>query len=140
MGGAFHYNGSNYAVYDAGGFVRGMVYGSDAGTSLLNALTGGTHAAVNVTPATLGNLSLQTLKLDGAGVNINLSAGATLTLTNAGGLLKAGGGTSTISGGAGLATTAGEFVIRTDVASDNILLNTSLLGNNITVVKTVPAR
>src|SRR5208337_4733269 len=53
-----------------------------------------------------------------------LSAAQTLNLS-AGGILKTGGGTATISGGSGISTT-GEYVLRTDTASDQVTITTPL--------------
>ena len=67
-----------------------------------------------------------TLSLSGASTGFSLAAGQTLTLTD-GGILKTGGGTATISGGAGISTT-GEYVLRADTASDQLAIATPLGG------------
>ncbi|NBV26301.1 MAG: hypothetical protein EBR99_03200, partial [Actinobacteria bacterium] len=56
---------------------------------------------------------------------------ATQTLTIAsGGILRAGGSTSTISGGTGITTTSGgDYVIRTDLAGDAITIFTPLVAS-----------
>ena len=128
------YNGTSYAAYDAGGFVRALIYG---GTDL-NA------PAVIATGATLGvDDPAQNVKVTGsitaqttASVNtINLGAsnftmfdGNQVFSTN--GILSAGGTALSINSGKLQPTTSGsEMIIRVDGASD-VLTITSILQNN----------
>jgi autotransporter-associated beta strand protein len=131
-------NGTDYAVYDVVGGVhlRAMDYTIDASAvdvnltadaSTLGAVTnkhvqlrGGAFAITAQTSDTIN-----TLKIAGAN-NLTLAASATLTLAK-GGLLKTGGGSSTISGDNTL-TAPGEYVIRTDTATDQLSINTVIAG------------
>jgi len=131
-------NGADYTVYDVAGGVhlRAMDYTTDASAADVNLtadaatlggvtnkhvqLRGGTFAITAQTSDTIN-----TLKIAGAN-NLTLDGAATLTLAN-GGLLKTGGGSSTISGGNAL-TTPGEYVIRTDSATDQLVINTVIAG------------
>ncbi|MCX6876176.1 MAG: autotransporter-associated beta strand repeat-containing protein [Verrucomicrobia bacterium] len=133
-GNSCYFNGSDFAVYDAGsdglytttldGFIRSINYGVDANsrtsatgaTFASNATTGAgttynqevTGSITAQTTLTLGANSGSgqnngTLKIVGAS-DLTMASGATLTLENVNdtgtkGILKTGGGTSTISGG-----------------------------------------
>ena len=122
--------GTDYAFYDATGFVRGINYGVDAGST--TAAGGSSLTGTNV--QTTGAVTAQTtatfttLKLSG-NTNVTLAAGQTLTTS---GLLKAGNvaGGATLSGGTGVqAASNGELVIRTDGASDALTISTPILAN-----------
>lgn len=137
MSPAAYFGGASYAAYDAAGYARALVYGSDtnapasiaAGTSL-----GVDDATKNVQIS--GNISAQrtaavnTLRI-GAANTLTLSVG-TLALN---GILKAGGSVAasagTIRGGSGLTTTApgNELVIRTDGSLDTLTILSPLLAN-----------
>ena len=118
-------NGANYAVYDAGGFVRAMVAGSNAWDYALT-VSSSRHVLLDTAYSSQPSLMLLTLSLSGASTGFALNSSATLTLTT-GGILKTGGGTATISGGVGLSTT-GEYVLRADTASDQLTIATLLSG------------
>jgi fibronectin-binding autotransporter adhesin len=117
--------GANYAVYDAGGFLRAMT-GGDGPNDYSTSITPNRH--VQLTSSALGqdDTTLLTLKLSGGGVDFPLNTGKTLTLTN-GGILKTGGGSSTISGGNGL-TTSTEYAIRADASTDQLIINNPIAG------------
>ncbi len=128
------YNGSSYAAYDAGGFVRGLIYGTDlnapasiaAGATLgVNDATQDVQISGSITAQTTA--SVNTIRDPGA-FSITLAGGQTLSLN---GFLKSGGGAATISGGSGITTTASgnEMVIRTDAAGDSLTINTPILAN-----------
>ena len=125
------FNGSNFAAYDSAGFIRGISYGTDAGsvTSSGGTTVSGTYVQItgNVTAQTTSTLT--TLNLSGS-PNLTLASGQTLTVS---GILKSGGsGTSTISGGAGIQpTNAGELVLRADAAGDALILATPIPANGI---------
>jgi fibronectin-binding autotransporter adhesin len=122
-------NGADYAVYDAAGFVRAMVAGSNAWDYAYDPSPAGMasrHVLIDTNYASQPSLSLLTLSLSGANAGYSLAAAQTLALVN-GGILKTGGGTATISGGAGLSTT-GEYVLRTDTQNDQLTINTPLGG------------
>jgi fibronectin-binding autotransporter adhesin len=125
------FGGSNYAAYDAAGFVRGIAYGTDAGavTTAGGASVAGTYVQLtgNVTAQTTATFA--TLNLAGS-PSLTLGAAETLTVN---GLLKSGGsGTSTISGGAGIQAAAGaELVVRSDLAGDSLRIGTPILANGV---------
>jgi autotransporter-associated beta strand protein len=118
-------NGADYAVYDAGGYVRAMVAGSNASDYALS-VTSSRHVLLTSTVTAQPSIALLTLSLSGAGAGFSLASTATLTLS-AGGILKTGGGTATISGGAGLSTT-GEYVLRADTPGDQLAITAPLGG------------
>ena len=134
-----YFNGGDFAVYDttAGtgllGFVRGIKYGTDAGsatsagvafTATLNqemttSITGQPTKTLGVSGTSSG-----TLKIVGAS-DLALASNAVLTIAGKGnngamGILKTGGGTSTISGSgtASLSLSNTQEDIRTDGATD----------------------
>ena len=128
------YNGSQYAAYDAGGFVRGLIYGTDAdapasvpsGATLgVDDATQNVEISGNITAQTTA--SVNTIRDPGA-FSITLAGGQTLSFN---GFLKSGGNAATISGGNGITTTAGgnEMVVRTDAAGDTLTISTPILAN-----------
>ncbi|MEZ0255746.1 MAG: autotransporter-associated beta strand repeat-containing protein [Chthoniobacter sp.] len=138
------WNGNEYAVRDAGGFIRPMNQGTDAGTNLV---TSSVASFTNVGGATAhseigsggsvtaqGTATIGTLMFGAGGTSLTLNGGATLTLGTSG-ILKTGGGTSTISGGTalqlGTASTT-DSVIRVDSASDILAINTPITFFNTT--------
>ena len=139
------FNGSNYAAYDAGGFVRAMNYITDNGGAAAIVSTANatfTAAAANAKQVDLGSTgsisaagseSINTLRI-GANTTANtvvVGTGNTLTIAT-GGILKTGGTASTISGGTGLSSGSSELVIRTDSSSDSLAISTPILLNTVT--------
>jgi autotransporter-associated beta strand protein len=128
------FNGSSYAYYDAGGFVRGINYGIDGGTATTGAgatigALGGNHVQVTGSISGQTDITINTLNLSGADRYFVLGAptAQTLTLTN-GGILKGGGGASQISGGT-VAAGAAELVIRADLATDSVKIDSVISGS-----------
>ena len=127
------YNGSSYAAYDAGGFVRGLIYGTDA-NALASIPAGATIGVVDATKNVQisGNITAQTTASvntiqDPGAFSITLSGGQTLSFNS---ILKSGGSAATISSGTGITTASGsEMVIRTDVAADSLTISTPILIN-----------
>ena len=140
-----YFNGGDFAVYDTSGgtgtkgFVRAINYGVDANSATSSgsiSTTDNQQITGNISgqnSVTLGTSSVNgTLKIDGP-YSITMNSGQTLTITGSGdsgadGILKTGGGTSTISGGAALALTNTQGDIRVDTAADvlNIAMPLSL--------------
>ena len=127
------FNGSNYAAYDAGGFVRGLIYGTDT-NALAPIATGTTFGVSDATKQVQisGDITAQTTGAvntisDPGSFSITLAAGQTLSFN---GFLKSGGTAASISGGTGITTTASnnEMVIRTDSAGDTLTLSTPILA------------
>ncbi|MGO9111564.1 MAG: autotransporter-associated beta strand repeat-containing protein [Thermoguttaceae bacterium] len=119
-------NGADYAVYDAGGYTRAMVVGSNAWDYALNSVTGSRHVLLTTPVTSQPSVALLTLSLSGAGTSFTMANTATLTLS-AGGILKTGGGPATVGGGTGISTT-GEYVLRANSASDQLDIMTPLSG------------
>ncbi len=122
--------GSDFAFYDAAGFVRGINYGVDADTTTAagGASLTGTHAQTTGAVTAQTTATFSTLKLSG-NTNVTLAAGQTLTTS---GLLKAGNvaGGATLSGGTGIqAANNTELVVRTDGANDTLTISTAILAN-----------
>lgn len=128
------FNGGDYAWYDAGGYVRGINYGTDAGSESITS-SQATFTAGKQYEQVSGNgaitaqttQAITTLNLANSN-NFTLADGATLTVN---GILKSGGTAGgTIGGGSGIQTTAGgEMVIRTDTADDTLNISTPILAN-----------
>ena len=125
------FGGSNYAASDAAGFVRGIAYGTDAGsvTTAGGASVSGTYVQLTGNVTAQNTATFATLNLSGS-PNLTLAAAQTLTVN---GLLKSGGsGTSTIGGGAGIQAAAGaELVVRSDLAGDSLTIGTPILANGL---------
>ncbi len=138
------FGGSNYAWYDAGGFVRGIVYsGSSKDANTLT--TSGTTSIVGTTNLyiqTTGAVTAQntatftTLNLAGTGTtagsnDFTLASGKTLTVN---GILRSGnvsGSSSTISGGTGIEAGRGlDLVIRTDQVNDSLTISSAILDDH----------
>ena len=128
------YNGSRYAAYDAGGFVRGLIYGTDlnAPASILAGATLGVNDATKDVQIS-GDITAQTTAVvntisDPGAFSITLTGGQTLSIN---GFLKSGASAATISGGNGITTTVAgyEMVIRTDAAGDTLTISTPILDN-----------
>jgi len=130
-----YFGGSSYAAYDAGGFVRGLIYGTDANTEVADTITAGRHVQLTASQTDQAGISLLTLNLAGGGVNYSQADSQTLTVP---GILKSGGGAlSTISGGASLTTASNaELVIRTDTSSDLLTISTDITGTSGGLTKT----
>ena len=137
------FGGSAYAINDATGYLRAMNYTSDIDAASVGAsATDFTAAAVTGKHVDLGSGSsisagitenIKSLRIGGTN-GVTLGAGNTLTLTN-GGILKTGGGESTISGGTGLSATGSplsDLVIRTDGSTDKLVINSPILLNTVT--------
>ncbi|PTX96714.1 hypothetical protein DB345_05895 [Spartobacteria bacterium LR76] len=122
-------NGANYGYMNASGsYIRAAVYGSDAGfVNASGSLTASSHNLVSSSITNQANVTVNTIKFDGAGaVDLGLASNATLALAS-GGLLRAGGGATTISGGTIRGNTGVELVVRTDSVSDSLVIN-SVIG------------
>ena len=118
---------ADFAVYDAGLFLRAVNWGSD--TTL--ATTVAASAALTITKANWLNASSGTTGTvtQATGITINglkLTNGATLIasgLVNTPSILASGGTTSTISGSAGLTAPASlDLIVRADAPSDTLYI------------------
>jgi len=118
------FGGSNYAWYDATGFVRGINYGVDAGSITRGAttsITGTNYVRITGTISAQATATFKTLNIAGAN-DFTLASGATVTVS---GILKSGGGSATISGGTAIQTTGNaDLEFRTDLASDSLTIST----------------
>jgi autotransporter-associated beta strand protein len=130
-----YFGGSSFAAYDAGGFVRGLIYGTDTNAAATNTITAGNHVQLNTTPANQNTISLLSLNLSGGGVDWTQNAAQTLTVPS---ILKTGGGAaSTISGGTSVTTASNaEFIVRTDTVSDLLTISTGITGTSGGLTKT----
>ncbi len=125
------FGGDAYAYMDdAGTFLRGAVYGSDAGfdtSAGAVSITITTHQEITGAVTAQNSASFTTFKISGNNP-LTLAPGQTVT---ASGLLKAGNvaGGAAISGGSGIkAANNAELVIRTDGASDLLTISTPILA------------
>ena len=125
------FSGADYAYMNsAGGFVRAPVYGTDSGfVNASGSLTTGVsnHNLVQASLTGVATSTVATIKFSGASaVNLTQATNATLTLAQ-GGLLRAGGGSTTISGGTLSVSADGQYVFRVDSASDSLTIS-SVIG------------
>jgi autotransporter-associated beta strand protein len=122
------YNGSSYAFYDVGGFVRGLSYGTDPNSSTTGTTSSVSGTNVQVTgPVTAqSTTSLNTLNIVGAN---NFTFQDSGQILNVNGILKTGGGASDFSNGAGIQQSTGDLVIRTDGPTDSVTLDVPI-GTN----------
>jgi autotransporter-associated beta strand protein len=126
------YNGSSYASYDSGGFVRAYT------TSDTNAVSSGAGTS------TIANTSTNNVFLTGADTaqttatvnTINMGSTGTIALAAANtlstsGILVSGNTAASISGGTSLssATAGAELVVRTDLSTDNLDISTPIVNN-----------
>ncbi len=128
----YYSNGSNYAFYDTNNYVRGVNWGVDA-----NTLTTGASASFGNPSSTkmqqiTGTISAQAGSsqvgaVNISGANVNLVLGGQLQLW---GILKSGTGSSMISGGQIMcAGTGNMYFIRSDSASDILMINSPVITN-----------
>jgi len=125
--GAF-YNGADFAYYDATGFVRAGVYGTDA--TFVNAgasLTANANNQVLSSITGQAAVTVSTIKFAGAGV-VDLTQAANTILTGTS-ILRSGGGSTIISGGTIRGGVNTELLIRTDSASDSLTINSAIVAN-----------
>ena len=131
-----YFNSGDFAVYDPAGFVRGIKYGTDSvsatsagGASFANTtnqqITGDITAQPSVTLGTGANLG--TLKIVGTSSVTMSNSTQTLSFSNgsnvgANGIIKTGGGTSTISGGTNVTFNNGQADVRVDSAADALTI------------------
>jgi hypothetical protein len=131
------FGGNNFATYDSAGYVRGINYGVDAnsivsggGSTITGTLTAASNVELTGGIAAQNSASINTLNLG----NNSLTLGTSQTLT-VNGILESGG-SATISGGNGIAYGgyAGEsdLVVRTNLASDTLNIDTSVAAANLT--------
>ena len=125
-----YFNGSNFAAYDSVGFVRGIAYGTDPGstTSAGGATVSGSYVQITGNVTAQNTATFTTLNVSGSS---NLALGASQTLT-VNGILKSGNvaGAPSISGGTGIQAAAGaELVVRADNANDSLTIATPILAN-----------
>ena len=123
--------GGNYAWYDAtNNYVRGINYGTDAGSVTSGAATSLSGTYVQTTGAVSAQTTgtFATLNISGNNGPFNLANGATLTVN---GILKTGNnGWYNITGGNGIqAVNNAELVIRVDQGGDGLHIYNSILAN-----------
>ncbi len=142
-----YFNGDDFAVYDPAGYVRGVRYGLDwnsatspGGTSFANTylqeITGHITEQATVTLGTATNGDNGRLRIVGPHNITMADATRRITIniqgnTGSSGILKTGGGTSTIGGGAGLTMEGVQGIFRVVDASDtlDIAMPVSFTGN-----------
>ncbi len=127
------FNGSNYAYNDvSGGYVRGIDYGIDAGTSTTSGTTSiatTTYAQTTGAITAQGSSTFTGLQINGSSpADITLGSGAILATS---GILRTGGGSTTISGGSSIRAGGlnAELVVRTDTAADSVTISAPITTN-----------
>ena len=126
---------SDFAYYDASGYVRAINYGTDANTgnfgagTAIGAAYSNWYVNLNGSQAAQTSGTFNTLRFSGA-YSMNLAQNATFTIANGGLLVAGNNGYATIAGGAGIqAGNNTELIIRTDATSDGLRLDTPILAN-----------
>jgi len=133
VNGGIFFNGANFAAMNsAGGYLRELQYGTDALTAAENTITAATHVKLTSTQAAQNTISLRTLNLSGSS-DFSLNASQTLTLSSFG-LLKSGGGSSTVSGGSGISQGASQLILRADSASDLLTIANNISTSAVAAV------
>jgi autotransporter-associated beta strand protein len=125
-----YFGGNGFAFYDAGGFVRAAVYGSDAG---FVTVAGGASVASATHQQTTAALTAQTtatfttFRMNGA-TTVTMVAGSVLTMD---GLIKIGSTATLGLGDVGTirASSNSELVVRTDAAADALTIGASVVSN-----------
>ncbi|CAN5342116.1 hypothetical protein BH09VER1_BH09VER1_27600 [soil metagenome] len=128
-----YYNGSNFAWNDAAGYVRGINYGTDAGSSTFGATTSVSGTYVQVTGAISAQASgtITTLNIAGNN-NVTMATNAILSTSS---ILKSGntaGGAVISTGTLRAATSGGELILRADGANDALTINSAITNNSTT--------
>lgn len=138
------WNGTSFVIRDTNNFLRPINYSTDTGANLVSNSTsvftntgGGTNHSNIASGGSItaqGTATIGTLAFGAGATDLTLDTGATLTLATAG-ILKTGGGTSTITGGTalqlGVASTT-DSVIRVDSVSDTLVINSAISFFNTT--------
>ncbi|MEI6626292.1 MAG: autotransporter-associated beta strand repeat-containing protein, partial [Thermoleophilia bacterium] len=137
------YAGSDYAYLNAAGtYVRAPGYGTDTnfvtsagGTTFGGTPTSSTNQQVTGAVTAQTTATINTLKISSASaLDFTLAASQTLTL-NSGGIIRTGGSTTTLSGGAGLSIASNaEYVINTALAGDALTISNPILANGTNVL------
>jgi fibronectin-binding autotransporter adhesin len=130
IGAAYYFNGTDFAAYDVGNFVRAPIYGSDANTAALNAMTGSRYTKLTNTINNQGAVSMFGINFSGANAGLNMTGALTMT-ANPGALLKTGGGTNVIGGTGSISNNNQELIIRTDSAADTLRIDIPINGTGI---------
>ncbi|MEI6675253.1 MAG: autotransporter-associated beta strand repeat-containing protein [Verrucomicrobiota bacterium] len=124
-----YFNGSNFARYDAAGYVRGINYGVDGSSATSSGATSiaspATYQRVTGAVTAQNTASFPNLVISGAN-DFTLAASQTVTLTS---LIKSGGGATTISGGSGITLSTGNNYFRVDSASDSLTVSNAIGGS-----------
>ncbi len=120
-----YFNGADFVWNDAGGFVRAINYGSDAGavtSTTTGSQTATAHLQVSTNIVGQGTATFTTIKIVGAN-SLRVLAGNTVTVS---GILKSGGGAASQAIDTGTAVTtpaSGDLVVRTDALTDALTIN-----------------
>ncbi|MEO5915968.1 MAG: autotransporter-associated beta strand repeat-containing protein [Luteolibacter sp.] len=127
-----YFNGADYAYMDSlNGYVRAAVYGTDAGfVTAGSSLTAASHNLITSSITGQGAVAVNTLKF-GTSSTVDLTQTATtaITFNTNSGILRSGGGATTISGG-DITTGSGlAYVFRTDTSSDSLTINSNIKNN-----------
>ncbi len=134
MGKGLFYNNSEIAWREGtNGYVRGINYGVDSGTSAVNTVTTNTHMKFTSSVSRSGALELSSLHLAGSGVNWTNSTGVS---NINGSLIKSGGGTSIISGTGTVGVNSNaELVINTVASNDTLEISSQMVTFNAGLTK-----
>jgi autotransporter-associated beta strand protein len=127
IGASYLYNGSDFAAYDQGGFVRAANYGVDANTAPINTLVGSRYSKLTTTLNNAGNISVSGINFSSSAASLNTDGVLTFN-ANPGAILKTGGGMSTVTGAGSIANNGQELIVRTDSATDVMQIDVPING------------
>jgi fibronectin-binding autotransporter adhesin len=129
LGGAYFFNGTDFAAVDGGGFVRAPMYGTDINTAPLDTLASTMYSKFDTTVSGTASVSTAGINFSNASASLALSATSVLTFNgNPGTILKSGGGTSTISGGASISNNGQELIVYANSPNDTMEIDMPITG------------
>ena len=123
------FNGGDYAYMDTtNGYVRAPSYtGSDAGfVTAGSSLTAASHNLITSSITGQGSIAVNTLKFSGNSAVDLTQDGGTITFNGSSGILRTGGGSTTISGGTITTGDGLSYVVRADTSSDSLTINSDI--------------
>ena len=130
IGAGYYFGGSEFAAYDQNGFIR-AVQGTDFNATPDNTVVGGRYLRLTAAQTAQPAVAVPGINLVGGSSGFALAASQVLSLNgNPSALLKSGGGTAAITGGAaaGINNSNQELIVRADSATDVLSIDVPISG------------